>query len=426
MPARKTVRLKIDSLAYGPYGVGREQQRVVLVPLTAPGDEVEARIVAEKKNYSTADLVRLLKPSPQRQPPPCAYFPHCGGCPWQHVSYPHQLYAKENIVVQNLRRIGHFDDFRLLPIVRSPDQYHYRRRIRLQCSKEKMLGFHSAFSHKLVPIDACLIADDELNRKLPAAREWTATLQTALRNVEIVKADREGTAILVGRTAAEFAGPDDVSCARFLAQNGAICGLVIAGRGWRRAWGETKVTFHSQDALPLSVDADVFSQVNQVSSKLLVRELLNWGAFTEQDRILELYAGAGNLTLAMAQRAHEVVAVEQDTIAVEGGRTNSRRYQLENIRWLCADAGTAVRNLSREKEHFTKVILNPPRTGAKGFEVGLASFAARRIFYVSCNPATLARDLAALRKLGYALARVRPFDLFPHTFHVETLAEMVR
>ena len=426
MPLEKTIRLEINSLAYGPYGVGREQQRVVLVPLTAPGDEVEARIVAEKKNYATANLIRVLKPSPHRQPAPCPYFPRCGGCPWQHVNYARQLAAKENIVRENLRRIGHVEHFQLLPIVPSPDPYHYRRRIRLQCSADKTLGFHSASTHELVPIDACLIADDELNRKLAAARSWTASLQTALRTVEIVKADRKGTAILVGRTAAAFAGADDASCARFLARQPEICGLVMAGRDWRRVWGETHVTFHAHDALALTGDADVFSQVNQAASRLLVRELLDWGQFAERDRILELYAGAGNLTLAMAQQARAVVAVEQDKIAVAAGRANGSLHRLENIRWLRADVGTAVRSLSRDGERFTQIVLNPPRTGAKGLEAGLAGFAARKILYVSCNPATLARDLAALRNFDYALGRVRPFDLFPHTFHVETLAEMVR
>src|SRR5262245_57800409 len=234
MPAEKTIRLEIDSLAYGPYGIGREQQRVILVPFTAPGDEIEARIVAEKKNYATADLIRVLKPSPDRRPAPCPYLPRCGGCPWQHVNYARQLAAKENIVLQNLCRIGRFENFRLLPIVPSPDQYHYRRRIRLQCSANKTLGFHSAASHELVPIDACLIADDELNRMFAAARAWTASLQTALETVEIVKADRAGTAILVGRTAAAFARADDGACARFLARRREICGLVIAARNWRR------------------------------------------------------------------------------------------------------------------------------------------------------------------------------------------------
>jgi len=426
MPAEKTIRLEIDSLAYGPYGIGREQQRVILVPFTAPGDEIEARIVAEKKNYATADLIRVLKPSPDRRPAPCPYLPRCGGCPWQHVNYARQLAAKENIVLQNLRRIGRFENFRLLPIVPSPDQYHYRRRIRLQCSANKTLGFHSAASHELVPIDACLIADDELNRMFAAARAWTASLQTALETVEIVKADRAGTAILVGRTAAAFARADDGACARFLARRREICGLVIAARNWRRTWGETRITFHAHDALALTGDADAFSQVNQAASELLLRELLDWEQFADQDRILELYAGAGNLTLALARRARAVVAVEHDKIAVTAGITNSRFQRLENIRWLCADVATAVHGLSRDGERFTHVVLNPPRAGAKGFEGGLAGLAPRKILYVSCNPATLARDLAALKKFDYTLTRVRPFDLFPHTFHVETLAEMVR
>src|SRR5262249_9321008 len=140
----------------------------------------------------------------------------------------------------------------------------------------------------------------------------------------------------------------------------------------------------------------------------------------------ELYAGAGNLTLALARRARAGVAVEHDKIAVAAGIANSRLQRLENIRWLCAGVATAVRSLSPGRESSTHVLPKPPRAGAKGCYGGLAGFAARKILYVSCNPATLARDLAMLKKFDYVLTRVRPFDLFPHTFHIETLAEMMR
>lgn len=175
----------------------------------------------------------------------------------------------------------------------------------------------------------------------------------------------------------------------------------------------------------MKVDAEVFTQVNREGNRQLVRELLHWGEFHDQDRVLELYCGAGNFTLPLSRRAREVVAVEDNLRSVENGKFNSRLNQVENIRWTRSHVTRAFKQLHEKGEEFSKIVLNPPRSGAKGLEGDLASLGAEKILYVSCNPSTLARDLAALSKKGYKLKRVRPIDLFPHTFHVETLAEMV-
>jgi 23S rRNA (uracil1939-C5)-methyltransferase len=396
------------------------------VPLTAPGDEAEVRIVAEKKNYATGELLRLVKPSSHRQTPPCRYFPACGGCPWQHVSYQRQLADKEAIVRENLRRIGRFLELPLLPIVSSPSEYHYRRRIRLQCDSSKMLGFHRASSHDLVEIDDCLIADAELNQRLALAREWAGLLVTPLQHIEIVRGDQAGGVVFAGTSAGDFASGDDRASALFLARHPELFGLVLRGRNWRRTWGDPKIVITTEYQIPLTVDADVFSQVNAIGASALARELLQWGDFQRPESVLELYCGAGNFTLPIATRAGKVCAVEQNRWAVENARKNSRLNRLQNIEWVRAGVVPAVTRLGQRKEKFAKIVLNPPRSGAKGLERMLPGLRAEKIFYVSCNPSTLARDLAALKKTGYSLVRVRPFDLFPHTFHVETLAEMTR
>ncbi len=137
----KEVRLKIDSLSYGPYGIGRDQGRVIMVPQTAPGDEGEVKIVEEKRNYAVGELTRLVKPSSVRQAPPCPYFGICGGCPWQHIEYKAQLAAKEKSITDALQRIGKLEQFEMLPILPSPEEYRYRRRIRLHTDGQKRLGF---------------------------------------------------------------------------------------------------------------------------------------------------------------------------------------------------------------------------------------------------------------------------------------------
>ncbi len=420
------LKLKIDSLTYGPYGIGRDNRRVILVPLTVPGDEAGVRIVAEKRNYAIGELSHLLKPSPLRQAPPCPYFERCGGCPWQQIEYEGQLAAKEKIVVDALHRIGRLDGFQILPILRSPQEYGYRRRIRLQSDGRKRLGFYRALSHELIEIDSCLIADPQVDRHLSVAREWIKGLRTKLRFVEIIMSDGEQQTVLVGRSEERFFQEDDALCAPFVAGQKEIKGVIISGPGWHRSWGRTKIHIQSQDDLIMEVDGNIFTQVNREGNNLLVGEILQWGEFDHQDRVLELYSGTGNLSLPAARRAGEIVAVDGNPQSIRNGKENGRLNRIENIRWLCSDVPKAVRRLVTDQEQFSKIILNPPRSGAKGLEHELASLNADKILYVSCNPPTLARDLSALSKKGYRLTRVRPIDLFPHTFHVEVLSEMVR
>ncbi len=420
------LKLKIDSLTYGPYGIGRDNRRVILVPLTVPGDEAGVRIVAEKRNYAIGELSHLLKPSPLRQVPPCPYFERCGGCPWQQIEYEGQLAAKEKIVVDALHRIGRLDGFQILPILRSPQEYGYRRRIRLQSDSRKSLGFYRALSHELIEIDSCLIADPQVDRHLSVAREWIKGLRTKLRYVEIIMSDGKEQTVLVGRSEEGFFPADDALCAPFVAGQKEIKGVIISGPGWHRSWGLTKIHIQSQDDLIIEVDGNIFTQVNREGNNLLVGEILQWGEFDKQDRVLELYSGAGNLSLPAARHAGEIVAVDGNPQSIRNGKDNGRLNRIENIRWLSSDVPKAVRRLATDQEQFSKIVLNPPRSGAKGLEHDLASLNADKILYVSCNPPTLARDLSALSKKGYRLTRVRPIDLFPHTFHVEVLAEMVR
>jgi 23S rRNA (uracil1939-C5)-methyltransferase len=426
MNATNTVRVKIDALAYGPYGVARHDGRVIMTPMAIPGDDVEIRIVEEKKNYAVGELVRLIQPSPDRREPPCPYVGACGGCPWQIIRYEAQLAAKTKSVEDALRRIGKIEGFELLPILPSPQEYRYRRRIRLHRDGDGRLGFHRAFSHDLIEVASCLIATTNADLRLQDAREWAVGLKSRIVEVEIVASDTGDRVVLVGKVDGDIASQDDALSARFLDSHNEVGGLVLFGRGWRRAWGEGKVSVDCGAGLTMKVDAEVFIQANREGNRRLVGELFAWGAFANRDRVLELYSGAGNFTLPIARRATEIIAIDADPRAIDNGRINSQANGLENIRWVRSHVPQAARHLSEKRETFAKIILNPPRSGAKGLEGDLASFGAEKIFYVSCNPSTLARDLAALGTKGYRAKRIRPVDLFPHTFHVETLAEIVR
>ena len=420
--AKNEVTLEIDALSYGPYGIGRIDHRVLMVPHSAPGDTIVARVTEEHDRFSIGELVRVVTPATARRPPPCPYVGDCGGCAWQHLHYPAQLRAKQQSVQDALQRIGKLTDYDLRPIIPAAREYHYRRRIRLQVGPAKELGFYGASSHHLVEIASCLIADERLNRVLEILRRWTRAAQTAMEHIEIVAGDEPNETVAVVRAGGDFNLRDEAACANLVGPEGEIYGLVVTGRGWRKFWGEPKITVGPGEGVALRVDADVFTQVNPEGNRRILQELLAAGDFHPDDRILELFCGAGNFTLPLARRAAAVVVVESNRRAIHNGKLNAQRSGIENIRWISAPVPRALAQLKKQREQFAKIVLDPPRAGAKGIAADVAALGGGTILYVSCNPTTLARDLAALARHGYKLRMVQPIDLFPQTFHVETLA----
>ena len=420
------VTLEIDRLSYGPYGIGRYLGKAMMIPYTAPGDQVEARLVESKQRYALGETTRLVSPSPLRQTPPCPYFTACGGCSWQHVRYEAQLRAKQDSVADALRRIGKFTDFELRPIVPASSEYNYRRRIRLQVAADTVLGFFGTGSHQLVEIRSCLIADQRLNQAIDFLRHWIRRLRTAIEYVEIVAGDEAAEVVLVIGAVAPFAPVDESICEDLTRETETIRGLIITGEKWRRTWGQTEITIYLGAELRLTVDADVFTQVNAAGNRQMLQAVAGAAQFTRSDRVLELYCGAGNFTLPIAQQAREVIAVDADESALTFGKLSAQKNNLTNVRWTCAAVPKTVAELRRRREEFTKIVLDPPRAGAKEIAASLPDLNASRIIYVSCNPTTLARDLAELTKRDYRLQMIQPFDFFPQTFHVETLAVIGR
>ncbi len=427
MPPR-TFNVTIDRLAYGPAGVGRVEGKAIFIPGTVPGDEVEVAITAEKKTYAVGRLVAIQHPSSQRRVPPCPYVPRCGGCPWQQVSYPEQLRAKEAVVREQLRRIGGMSDPPLLPIIPSPQEWHYRHRVRLRVKGPRRLGFSQAHSHAFVEIESCLIADERLSAWLDDARDWLASLRTPVDWVEIVTGEpmsgpcTQG-AVLIGNATGRCHTSDEGACQRFVQTHSAVSGVMLLGPGWRRSWGNCQVSLDlGLDGLTLNVSPGIFTQVNPAGNRALITALLRLSELQAEQEVLELYCGAGNLSLPIASHIRKLIGVEQDPVAVRDARANAAGAGLTNTQFICASAHVGVRELLRSGVRSDVVILDPPRAGAAEVIEGVVRLEARMIVYVSCDPATLARDLRRLCAHGYQVRRLQPLDLFPHTYHVETLA----
>jgi len=417
--------LEITALSYGPYGIGRVEGKAVMVPQTAPGDRVRARLVDSKPRYALGELVGVVHPSQERQVPPCPYAGRCGGCPWQHLRYAAQLDAKQRSVEDALRRIGGLADFELRPIIAAVDEYHYRRRIRLRVDPAHRLGFHGAASHHLIEVESCLIGAAPLNRAIEPLRRWLADLHTGIDQIELVSGDAADELVAVAHSVEPIA-PIDQSACEALVRSQTINGLIAKTSTRRAVWGRPWITLAVEDDLPLQLDADVFTQVNAEGNREMLRQLTALANFHHQDRLLELYCGAGNFTLPLARRVDRVTAVEAKRTAIANGKLNAQHFGSENIQWICADVPHALKPLVRQRQKFSKIVLDPPRAGAKGLAADLAALNAGIIAYISCDPATLARDLAALSQQGYKLGVVQPMDFFPHTFHVETLALLTR
>jgi len=424
------VEVTIEDLAPGGEGVGHLGARTVFVPYAAPGDRVEAD-VQEGEGTAHGALLSVLSPGADREAPPCRHFGpgegevECGGCEWQHVRHAAQLAAKERTVREALRRIGRLDPDAcgLRPIVPSPSPLRYRSRAKLHLDRaSSRLVFFRRRSHRPVRIDACHLLVPGLEALRAALGPALAEARLAPREValEWSEDDARGSALLV-------LDPTPAARARagaLLGRMPALAGLVLRGTDGPPVLVGEPVLRHAR--LPGRPEAgrqrsrpDVFQQANRAANALLVASALDLLRPDGED-VLELYCGAGNFTGPLAARARSVAAVE-----VQGPALDLARQDLSgagNVRFFAGDAPRLAAALATEPLRFGAVLLDPPREGAKGIGPILRSLGAPRAVYVSCDPATLARDVRGCVEAGYRVRAVQPVDMFPQTHHVEAAA----
>jgi 23S rRNA (uracil1939-C5)-methyltransferase len=355
-----------------------------------------------------------VRPGPARTTPPCPAFGRCGGCQWQHVTLAAQREAKRAIVAEQLARIGGLRDVDVRPTLAASDGLAYRARITL-VAEGRRLGYHRAGTHVLEEVSACPIAAGPVPAHIEVARRWAAALRTAPERVTIAEAP--GGVVLVAALSGPPVPPDVDATERLLAAEPSVRGAVLRRRAARIVVGDPGLRVDLEPGLALEAPADAFTQVNAAANRLLVATVLELGAFAADARVLDLYCGIGNFALPLARRGVRVHGVERDPIAVEAARANAARLRLD----ARFDVGDVARALARDDEPVDGVVLDPPRAGAADALAGVVARVPRRLVYVSCDPATLARDLAWLAGRRHAVRAVQPIDAFPHTFHVETV-----
>ncbi len=421
-------QLDIESLAYNGYGVGRLDGRVFFIPFTAPGDRVECRVVRSRKNCFFGEATHILAASPDRREPLCPVFATCGGCHWQHLPYADQTSWKTTIFTDMLQRQANVQDNILEPIIPSPSEFHYRSRAQFKCRQTEQgfaMGFYRRESHYVIDIQECPLMAPKINEVFKLLRSWLSHSPHSSKIPQIdISVDDSGSV----RTVVHFLGNIGKALAaalRPLAEKEKFSLFFQSGRNHtlRKIWGEDNLLLfplNSGKQMSLAYGPGSFSQVHLNQNRNLVREVIAAARLSGREKVLDLFCGVGNLSLPLAKGAAEVVGIENYSPAVNQARVNARTNGLENIRFKACSAEKASFELSNEKK-FDLVVLDPPREGAYQAIKGILNLDTERIIYVSCNPATLARDLVPLIHNGYRVTRAQLFDFFPQTFHVESM-----
>ncbi|MBI1819817.1 MAG: class I SAM-dependent RNA methyltransferase [Nitrospirae bacterium] len=429
-------KVKILKLVSKGKGMALLENRVLFVPYVLPDEEVEIEITQIKKDYLLAKKVSVVTPAPLRTVPVCPVFEQCGGCQLQMIDYAGQLDIKSGFLKESLLRIGKINPL-ILPIIPASDPLYYRQRVQFKISflhEHPIIGFYRPESRMVVPVERCHIIKPLLNSLLGEVRqliERTPDLYHPLKEITF-SASSLNDDIFIELNVGAGSMPDH-ALQDFFKLPFHIRGLGITQNEKQvKVFGKNSIV-HSiknpldpAESLKSRNSGGVFSQVNREMNLKLIETLMSWAGLTGKEEVLELFSGNGNFTLLLAKYASHLTAVEENPLAIEDLRYN---LQVNGIKNCSVRKGKTQEVLSRwDKSTFPLdlLILDPPREGIDPPSVkSILRIAPRRIYYISCDPATLARDLKALSK-RYNIQRIAPFDMFPQTAHLETLTELQR
>lgn len=373
------IRLQVLGISESGDAYGRHNGKTILLDSALPGEVVEVALTSARRAYARGHVTRVLQASPERIDPPCPHAGRCGGCDWQHVDYAAQLRFKAAMVRTHLITTGKQPRPQVLPCTPCPQPFGYRNRMQLMPADDAGWGYADRHTQAIVPVEHCLIADRAINAALqPGADVAALRVQRSWRNGQL-----------------------DLRAAERI--DGDVALVRVADHDYR-------------------VSADSFFQVNTAMTGELVRAVLHALDLHAEMQVLDLYCGVGLFTLPISSHAALTVGVESSSAAAADARINA-----PTARIVEADVAEALAQPEISHEAWDAIVLDPPRAGLSYAAVrGLIALRARRLVYVSCDPATLARDVSHLHHAGYALRHAQPIDMFPQTRHVEVIAVLER
>ncbi|WP_275157358.1 23S rRNA (uracil(1939)-C(5))-methyltransferase RlmD [Citrobacter koseri] len=413
---RQIITVTVNDLDPFGQGVARHNGKALFIPGLLPQEKGDVVITEDKKQFARAQVKRRLNDSPERETPRCLHFGVCGGCQQQHASVALQQRSKSAA----LSRLMKCDVAEVI----ADTPWGYRRRARLSLNylpktQQLQMGFRKASSSDIVDVRQCPILVPQLEALLPRVRACLESLQghRHFGHVELVQAGN-GT-LMVLRHTAPLSAADREKLERFSHSEGLSLFLAPQSDILEPLTGETP--WYDSNGLRLTFSPRDFIQVNEGVNQKMVARALEWLDIQPGDRVLDLFCGMGNFTLPLATRAASVVGVEGVPALVEKGRENARRNGLQNVTFFHENLEEDVTKQQWAKNGFDKILLDPARAGAAGVMKHIIKLKPIRIVYVSCNPATLARDSDALLNAGYQIQRLAMLDMFPHTGHLESM-----
>ena len=441
---KKNASLTLEITGYTAEGMGvaRWEGRVVFIPGTILGERWEVQLLKVKTNVAWGRAVRLLVPSPERVELDCPLAGRCGGCQYRHMTYEEELRAKRQRVQDALSRVGGVS-LELPQVLGAENPLRYRNKVQFPVAQEKRglaVGYYRARSHDVLDVDDCLLQPEAVTTLRRAFKGWMeryrvpaydeGTCQGLIRHL-YVRTNQAGEALccVVANGTRLPHAPELVQSLRQAVPT--LAGLVlnsntkdtnvILGPNYRTIWGRDFLE-ERLCGMTFRLSVPSFFQINRAQTERLYAQALEFAGLTCQETVLDLYCGIGTISLALAQRAGQVIGAEIVPEAVQDAQANAARNQVDNARFLCGDAGEAAFQLAAEGVRPQVICVDPPRKGlAPEVPEILASMAPERIVYVSCDPATLARDVKRFGELGYPAVKARAVDLFPRTAHVETV-----
>lgn len=420
-------------------GVARIDGRVVFVHGGVQGEVCSVRILKVLKNTAFGRVEEIYQPSPARREPDCPHYPACGGCAFRHISYEEELEAKRRRVEDALRRIGGVE-LAVEEILGSPQTDGYRNKSQFPVSPAGRAGFYRARSHEVIPALDCRLQTPQANRAATAVEAYLRDFDVPAYDEETgkgllrhiyVRTNREGQPLVCLVVNGERLPEEPELVRRIQAACPDAAGIVlnsnprntnvILGDSFRTLWGTDRLT-DTLCGLRFQLSVPSFYQVNRAQAERLYGKAIEFAGLTGRETVLDLYCGAGTITLAMARHAARVIGAEIVPESIENARSNARNNGITNAEFFLGDAGAVAKKLAAERLQPDVVVVDPPRKGL-GPEVipAIERMAPRQVVYVSCDPGTLARDVKRFQEAGYGLVRAAVVDMFPRTAHVETV-----
>ena len=429
----------IDGYSSEGLGIARVNGAVVFVPHAVRGEEIDLRITKVMKTSCAGEIVKIHNPSPERMEPECPYAGKCGGCAYRHLTYPEELWAKRQRVQDALTRIGGLE-LTVEEILGAKNPEHYRNKSQYPVGADGSIGFFQARTHKVVPIRRCLIQTEAADRTAQAVGEWMrrykisaydeTTGKGLVRHV-CVRVNRKGESLCCVVVNGNKV-PREPELAAYvtaavphtvgvLLNSNTRRGNVVLGDKYRTLFGRNYL-MDTLCGLEFKLSMPSFYQVNRDQAEVLYGKALKFAGLTGNETVLDLYCGIGTITLCLAKAAKRVIGAEIVPPAIRDAKENALRNHIENAEFFCGDAADIAAKLESDGLRPDVVTVDPPRKGlAPEVIASVAAMGPEKVVYVSCDPATLGRDVKIFREFGYEAKRAAAVDMFPGTAHVETV-----